>query len=184
MEIRHTGWVNRHSITPLTQKNTSHIQSKQGGLNYSSRQHAWRNWWSEIRTLQTRRNRFTVGLLFQLHIHQYRRCVFTELSSPIKQVPWFFMCIPITMLTFGYSLSLPAPRRDTELIFTPWNQRESNPRPFACKANALPTELWPHNRRLTVSNNIYRAMQCTMRLFKVHIVFTANLHAVLLFLKQ
>ena len=30
---------------------------------------AW-SWWSEIRTLQTHRNRFTVGLLFQLHIHQ------------------------------------------------------------------------------------------------------------------
>ena len=37
-------------------------------------------------------------------IHQCRRCVFTELSSPIKQVPWFFMCIPTTALTFGYSL--------------------------------------------------------------------------------
>lgn len=37
-----------------------------------------------------------------------RRCVFTELSSPIKQVPWFFMCIPTTVLTFGYSLWLSA----------------------------------------------------------------------------
>ena len=30
MGIRHTGWMNRHSITPLTQKNTSHIQSNKG----------------------------------------------------------------------------------------------------------------------------------------------------------
>lgn len=64
------------------------------------------SWWSEIRTLQTYRNRFTVGLLFQLHIHQCQKCVFTELSLLIKQVPWFFMCIPITALTFGYSLWL------------------------------------------------------------------------------
>lgn len=67
------------------------------------------SWWSEIRTLQTYRNRFTVGLLFQLHIHQCQKCVFTELSLLIKQVPWFFMCIPITALTFGYSLLLPVP---------------------------------------------------------------------------
>lgn len=51
-------------------------------------------------------------------IHQWRRCVFTELSPTIKQVPWFFMCIPTTALTFGYSLSLPVLRKDTELIFT------------------------------------------------------------------
>ena len=25
-----------------------------------------------------------------------------------------------------------------------WSQRGSNPRPSACKADALPTELWPH----------------------------------------
>ena len=74
------------------------------------------SWWSEIRTLQTYRNRFTVGLLFQLHIHQCQKCVFTELSLPIKQVPWFFMCIPTTVLTFGYSLSLPVLLKDTELI--------------------------------------------------------------------
>lgn len=66
------------------------------------------SWWSEIRTLQTYRNRFTVGLLFQLHIHQCQKCVFTELSLLIKQVPWFFMCIPTTALTFGYSLWLSA----------------------------------------------------------------------------
>ena len=76
------------------------------------------SWWSEIRTLQTYRNRFTVGLLFQLHIHQCQKCVFTELSLPIKQVPWFFMYASITMLTFGHSLSLPVLRKDTELIFT------------------------------------------------------------------
>ena len=29
----------------------------------------------------------SVCLLFRLHIHQYRKCVFTELSLPIKQVP-------------------------------------------------------------------------------------------------
>lgn len=76
------------------------------------------SWWSEIRTLQTYRNRFTVGLLFQLHIHQCQKCVFTELSLLIKQVPWFFMCIPTTALTFGYSLSLPVLRKDTELNST------------------------------------------------------------------
>ena len=27
-----------------------------------------------------------------------------------------------------------------------WNQRDSNPRPPACKAGALPTELWSHMR--------------------------------------
>lgn len=86
------------------------------------------SWWSEIRTLQTYRNRFTVGLLFQLHIHQCQKCVFTELSLLIKQVPWFFMCIPTTVLTFGYSLSLPVLRKDTGLIFTSRNRKDSNPR--------------------------------------------------------
>lgn len=47
-----------------------------------------------------------------------QRCVFTELSPLIKQVPWFFMCIPTTVLTFGYSLSLPVLRKDTGLSFT------------------------------------------------------------------
>ena len=59
-------------------------------------------------------------------IHQCRRCVFTELSPPMKQVPWFFMCIPTTALTFGYSLSLPVLRKDTELNFTECQRMESN----------------------------------------------------------
>lgn len=68
MGIRHTGWMNRHSITHLTQKNTSHIQSKQGGLNHSSKQHTWRNWWRWSRTTRIRRhliysqNRYLYGI--------------------------------------------------------------------------------------------------------------------------
>ena len=58
----------------------------------------------------------------------YQKCVFTELSLLIKQVPWFFMCIPTTVLTFGYSLSLPVLRKDTGLIFTSRNRKDSNPR--------------------------------------------------------
>ncbi len=96
MGIRHTGWMNRHSITPLTQKNTSHIQSKQGGLNHSS-------------------------------------------SNTLEEIG-------------GVRLELYKP--------------EGTDLQSACFSNCIST----NNRRLTVSNNIYRAMQCTMRLFKVHIV--------------
>lgn len=96
MGIRHTGWMNRHSITPLTQKNTSHIQSKQGELNHSS-------------------------------------------SNTLEEIG-------------GVRLELYKP--------------EGTDLQSACFSNCIST----NNRRLTVSNNIYRAMQCTMRLFKVHIV--------------
>ena len=89
-------WMNRHSITPLTQKNTSHIQSKQGGLNHSS-------------------------------------------SNTLEEIG-------------GVRLELYKP--------------EGTDLQSACFSNCIST----NNRRLTVSNNIYRAMQCTMRLFKVHIV--------------
>ena len=126
MGIRHTGWMNNRSITSPDMGEHQPHNTEGEKFNHSSRQQSWRSWWSETRTLQTRRNWFTVSLLFQLHIHQCRRCVFTELSSPIKQVPWFFMCIPITALTFGYSLSLPVLRKDTELIFAQCQRMESN----------------------------------------------------------
>lgn len=71
------------------------------------------NWQSRIRTHEvTWTSDLQSDCFIHLHIHQRRRCVFAELSSPIKQVPWFFMRILITVLTFGYSLSLPAsPKR-------------------------------------------------------------------------
>ena len=85
------------------------------------------NWWSEIRTHEPEGTDLQSACFVHLHIHQYRRCVFAELSSPIKQVPWFFMRILITALTFGYSLSLPVLRKDTELNHTTSDRRDSNP---------------------------------------------------------
>ena len=66
------------------------------------------SWWSEIRTHEPEGTDLQSACFVHLHIHQCQRCVFTELSPPIKQVPWFFMCIPTTALTFGYSLWLSA----------------------------------------------------------------------------
>lgn len=49
------------------------------------------NWQSRIRTHEvTWTSDLQSDCFIHLHIHQRRRCVFTELSSPIKQVPWFF----------------------------------------------------------------------------------------------
>lgn len=45
------------------------------------------NWWSEIRTHEPEGTDLQSACFVHLHIHQYRRCVFAELSSPIKQVP-------------------------------------------------------------------------------------------------
>lgn len=64
------------------------------------------NWWSEIRTHEPEGTDLQSACFVHLHIHQCQRCVFAELSPLIKQVPWFFMCIPTTALTFGYSLLL------------------------------------------------------------------------------
>lgn len=84
------------------------------------------SWWSEIRTHEPKGTDLQSACFVHLHIHQCQRCVFAKLSPLIKQVPWFFMCAPITMLTFGYSLSLPALRKDTELNFTECQRMESN----------------------------------------------------------
>src|SRR6185312_4446646 len=44
----------------------------------------------------------------------------------------------------------PLPRRTADLMSSSagkwWSQPGSNRRPQACKASALPTELWPHDR--------------------------------------
>lgn len=45
------------------------------------------NWWSEIRTHEPEGTDLQSACFVHLRIHQCRRCVFAELSSPIKQVP-------------------------------------------------------------------------------------------------
>ena len=35
-----------------------------------------------------------------------------------------------------------------------WSQTESNRRPHACKARALPAELWPRNQKTNASHSI------------------------------
>ena len=64
------------------------------------------SWWSEIRTHEPKGTDLQSACFVRLHIHQCQRCVFAELSPLIKQVPWFFMRIHTTVLTFGYSLWL------------------------------------------------------------------------------
>src|ERR1044071_9357203 len=43
-------------------------------------------------------------------------------------------------------------RNETEVDDRWWSQTESNRRPPACKAGALPTELWPRTREYAVKS--------------------------------
>ena len=45
-----------------------------------------------------------------------------------------------------------------------WNQRDLNPRPPACKAGALPTELWTHIWKLVPKAGIEPARYCYHRI--------------------
>ena len=72
-------------------------------------------------------------------------------SNQLSYKPWLYLVHPLTMtavlyrmaiIVFGRSLRILLPF-DTSLC--QWRLRDSNSRPPACKAGALPTELSPHD---------------------------------------
>ena len=72
---------------------------------------------------------------------------------------------PLNRLSVSLSL-LPYGRNETDLW---WNQWGSNPQPPACRAGALPVELWPHTRLRTIR-------ELAPRLTLIHRVLPLRLH--------
>ena len=72
---------------------------------------------------------------------------------------------PLNRLSVSLSL-LPHGRNETDRW---WNQWGSNPQPPACRAGALPVELWPHTRLRTIR-------ELAPRLTLIHRVLPLRLH--------